>query len=550
MSWLDDVLAQLQGGAAPAAYMPPPSAFPDIPRPATPEEEAAAAQAARDAAGERMVRANRRRVDPFAVPDASAPGVQFAIGGTPQGVPAPLGAPPIGPAGLAMMPNASGALRAGPPDGSIFGGVPDMAQFNPVTVSPSVQAATAMAKPPAPPPAQGPVPGIVPPGSVPGMPAGPGGDTARANPQDEGPAGGVPARPSTDVSAQRRPRVQEAIPPELLAPPKKGFLDSLAEIGQGLSAMGAIATGEGTGPSERLAARRAADQKELATQNMTANWLLARGAPAAEVAAAVRSPEVLKAMITKYGEAKNAQVVNGRLVRERPDGTVELLADYSDDKEKAPTQREVKLPDGSVQQQEWIKGRGWQDVGKPAPTERAHRLSVSDITKMSEEGQKADQVKGFISTFQPDFGGWKSQSVGDIVNTAARNLPESVVGKKAAAAAGWWQDYDRYKNIVRHGLYGASLTANETKAFMQADIHPGMEPAQIQRNLAEQQRLVDNSIRRKGKGLIGSAYPKEAVAQAYGVDPAFFDQPDVPYSAGGRSGSVNVNGVKLDWSLK
>jgi hypothetical protein len=284
-------------------------------------------------------------------------------------------------------------------------------------------------------------------------------------------------------------------------------------------------------------------------QNATANALLQRGAPQAEVAAAIRNPELMKALVQRYFETKPAVNVGGKLVRPRADGSYEVV--FDDGEQKAPTQREVKLPDGSVQQQEWDRKAGtWKDVGKPAPGERDRRLSVTDITKLSEEGAKAQQVANFSTSFQPGYAGWKVNAVGELANTLGRNLPEGVVGEERAAASRWWQDYDRYKNQVRHGLYGASLTKNEQGAFLKADIHPGMDPKQIQANLETQRRLVENSIRRKGKALIGSTYDPKAISSAYGVQPEFFDQPEEAEPVRGRSGTITVGGQKLNWSLK
>lgn len=537
MGWLEDVLAQLQGGAGPAAYGPAASPFPDPVKPMTAEEEAALAAGAREAAGRRMIRANQRRMDPFGVPDIGSAGIQLALGDSPAGtgVPGPLGEPPITPAERAMMPSARGAILAGPPDGSVFGGVPDLGQFAPMSIGlpPSVQAAKAMTAPPPPPPGPTPVPA-----AAGGVEAGGAAPLAAAAPA------------ATDVSAQRRAAPMGMAPMMPAELPQRPFAERLAALGPGLVAMGAILSGEGSGASERMEARRQALEEQAQTRNITARALLARGAPAEEVAAAIRSPDMLKALVGKYFETKPAQNVNGRLVREMPDGTVRTIADFSEP--KAPTQREVKLPDGSVQQQEWDKAAGtWRDVGKPAPGERDRRMSITDVTKLSEEGAKVDQIRRFNTTFQPGYAGWKVNAVGELANTAGRNLPEGVVGKERADASQWWQDYDSYKNQVRHGLYGASLTKNEQGAFLRADIHPGMDPVQIQRNLARQQRLIENSIRRKGNALIGSTYDKGAVSKAFGVDPNFFDQADEPVDEpkARRSGAVDVGGKKVQWSL-
>lgn len=591
MSWLEDMIAQLQGGATPAAYSPAPSAFPDIVAP--PSFMDGVGEIARGAAdrlgekfrsgeaparlatgmlpfgighgldlarniyspgkGENMPARMPAGYVPMGNGDLSRAAIDLAMNQAPPGtgVPGPLGEPPISAAELAMMPNARGAIRAGEPDGTPFGGVPDLSQFAPMSIAmpPSVQAAKTMTGPPGGAPAA--VPHIGAPGSAPGVMAGP-----AAPPEEER---------ATDFSATQR---QAAAPMSIFAPASEGpsrwqrIGDEINRMGPMLMAMGggmagapSLAEGisRGLTAGAPYAAARQKREEDLALQregqNATARWLLAKGAPAEEVAAAIRSPELLKAMIGRYGETKAPQVVGGRLVREQPDGTIKVLADYSKEDEKAPTQREIKLPNGAVQQQEWDKkAQKWNNVGEPAPGERDRRLSVSDVTKLSEEGQKMDQVRGFATGFKPEFAGWKVNTIGDLATLAGRNLPESVVGKSAAEASAWWQEYDRYKNVVRHGLYGASLTKGEQAAFLKADITPGMDPAQVQRNLATQQRLVENSIRRKGKALIGSTYDKDAIAKAFGVEPSFFDQEDTP-AGPRRSGTIKIGGQDIGWSL-
>lgn len=489
MAWLDDLLANLQGGGGvlPGSGMPPmfAPAPPASPFPPTAEQAAAAeAQAAleaREAAAARMGRANRPRVAPFGVPDMDAAGIQLALGQGPAGTGVP------------------GVTGAGAPDGSPFGAP---APFG-LSVPPSLKLAQAATEPP------------------PAAPEAPAGPVPMPRPRPD-------MAPATDLSSQNRQppapaaAAPAAAPMSLAGPPAEpGFMERLQGISPGLIAAGAALQGDNSVAASMLQ-RQEALKLAKEGQNLTATALLQRGAPAQEVAAAVRNPELMKALVTRYFETGKPMVVGGHVVREKAGGGLEVMGDFSTD--KAPKQRELKLPDGSVQQQEYVDGK-WQDVGKPAPGERDRRMSVSDITKLSEEGAKADQVRGFAKSFQPEYAGYKVNAVGDLANQAGRNLPESVVGKKVAEGAAWWQDYDRYKNMVRHGLYGASLTANETKAFQAADITPGMDPKQIERNLATQQRLIDNSIRRKGKALIGSTYDRNAIAQAYGVAPDFFDQP-------------------------
>jgi hypothetical protein len=510
MSWLDDVLASLQQGGAPA--MPNsalgPSPFPEPPKAYTPAEEAELAAGAREAAGQRLIRANQRRPSgPFGVPDMNSAGVQLALEQAPPGT------------GVPVAPGT---------------------EFQPFSIAPpSLKMAKEMAAPPPPATSQGGAPpAMMPPGSVPGMPAGPG-------------APSPPPPAATDVSAARRGAPMGPAP-EMPGAPEKSFGDRLRELAPHMAGLAAGMTGEGWGLAARVQAQQQALGQTQQQANLTARALLARGAPAEEVAAAVRSPELLKAMISKYFETGKPLVVGGHVVREKPGGGLEVLGDFSKDEKKAnPVVKEFTNPDGSVIQKQWNPDKSTWDAipgfEKPGPKDKDRRLSVSDITKLSDEGGRLAQVQGFQSTFKPEFGGWKSNSIGDLVNQAGRNLPESVVGKNAAASAEWWQGYDRFKNTVRHELFGSALTKTESDAFMRADIGPGMTPDQIRKNLATQRRIVEGAMRRKGKGLIGSTYDKGAIAAAYGVDPGFFDQEDAPAPA--RGGSVDIGGKKINWSV-
>lgn len=145
-------------------------------------------------------------------------------------------------------------------------------------------------------------------------------------------------------------------------------------------------------------------------------------------------------------------------------------------------------------------------------------VSISDISKLSEEGGKYSQVAGFGDTFKPEFSGYKSQWFGEMANTAGRNLPEGVVGKDVAAAANWWQGYDRYKNAIRNDLFGSALTATEKAAFEQADVNPGMDPKMIQQNLMRQKQIIEGNIKNKAGAMVEAGYDPGVVGKSYGID--------------------------------
>jgi hypothetical protein len=150
--------------------------------------------------------------------------------------------------------------------------------------------------------------------------------------------------------------------------------------------------------------------------------------------------------------------------------------------------------------------------------DKGKSMSITDITKLSEEGGKFASLKGFQDKFQDKFAGYKMPMVGNAAMAAGRYLPEAVVGKDTTEAATFWQEYDRYKNVVRNELFGAALTAPEQAAFEKGDIGPGMDPAQIRKNLAMQKAIVENGLKRKAAAMISNGYKPEAIGAAYGVD--------------------------------
>lgn len=540
MSWIEDTIAQLQGGGA-GTFSPAASPFPDYKPPPSQADILDAIQR-NELENQKAAGGNQ---PPFGVPDMNSAGVRLAMNNAPAGtgVPGPLGDAPVTDAErqmMAMVGRPPAGMPAGAPDGSVFGGVPDLSKINQTTVPPSLEMAGKISAPPpaaAPPPS--PADTLPPPGQVP-MP----------RPRPDAAPGDGP----TDVSAQSRqpaPGGPAGVPPAAPEQPSPFSRDRIADA---LAGFGAALQGDRGALANKISADREAKVLQAQQQNITAQALLRRGADPQEVAAAVKNPELLKAMIGKYFETKPAQNVGGMLVRERPDGKVDILLDNTkEESKKNPVVKDFTNPDGSVISKQWNPATSTWDLipgfEKPSPKDKDRRLSVSDISKLSEEGGKLSQINTFQSTFKPEFGGWKSNKVGDLVNEAARNLPEGVVGKNAAESAGWWQDYDRYKNMVRHELFGSALTKSESDAFMRADIGPGMTPEQITRNLATQKRVVEAAIRRKGKGLIGSTYDRGAIASAYGVQPEFFDQADdAPTTPSG--GMIDIGGQKIKWSVK
>lgn len=180
-----------------------------------------------------------------------------------------------------------------------------------------------------------------------------------------------------------------------------------------------------------------------------------------------------------------------------------------------------KGPDGGLRH---IAG-GPADPAYIRDKEKPRQFSVTDVTKLTEEGAKYKSLSTFGGTFEDRFAGYGNRTVGNVANALGRNLPEGVVGGDVSAGASWWQNYDRFKNVVRNELFGASLTKGEADAFEKADINPGMTPDQIRKNLKTQTEVAREGLKRKANTLIQSGYDPKAIGSAYGLDVNELDAP-------------------------
>lgn len=282
MAWLEDLLGQLQGGGAPAAFSPAASPFPDVP-PAAPQGQAiwddiekkqredALAADRRNAAG--LARAPI--VSPFGMPDQNSAGIQLAMDQAPAGTGIPGQMPP-----------------GGAPDGSPFGA--PAPQFQPFGIPPSMQLASKMAAPPPPPmQPQAPVTGLnAPMGGAPPVMASDG----AALPPNAVPAIGKGPLPG--------PAPMSPAGPPVAAPAEPSFMSKTGDfskaIAPALLGIGAALQGDGGHLAAKMAADRNTLEQQTQTQNLTARALEKAGAPAADVAAAVKNPEMLKALMGQY----------------------------------------------------------------------------------------------------------------------------------------------------------------------------------------------------------------------------------------------------------
>jgi hypothetical protein len=120
-------------------------------------------------------------------------------------------------------------------------------------------------------------------------------------------------------------------------------------------------------------------------------------------------------------------------------------------------------------------------------------------------GDQSSQVNNSIAGFKDEYASRGFMGFG----AETMNEKDRLLG--GSEASNWWQSYDRYKNVVRNELFGASLTPGEKASFEAADITPGMNPATIRANLATQLRSVQGALARRANAAKAQGYNPEAI---------------------------------------
>jgi len=176
----------------------------------------------------------------------------------------------------------------------------------------------------------------------------------------------------------------------------------------------------------------------------------------------------------------------------------------------------MQKPDGT---QTFIPGSAADPAYIQATNEakaKPREFGYADVEKLTEEGGKFTSINRFADNFKDSYGG-EMPGLGDATNWIRRTAPDGIITQEARQAGTYWQDYDKYKNVVRNDLFGAALTATEQAAFEKADINNTMAPAAIRANLKIQKDILEGAMKRKAGSLIASGYNPQAISQAYGV---------------------------------
>lgn len=140
-------------------------------------------------------------------------------------------------------------------------------------------------------------------------------------------------------------------------------------------------------------------------------------------------------------------------------------------------------------------------------------LSNAAITDLTEKGGAFGTFKGLGSSWNDDYGGYKFATLGDAANWMENRGFTENTGRST-----WWSDYQNQKNIIRNKLFGSALTATEKAEFDKANIHPGMDPVEIRRNLIRQEEAARAAAAKHAGSLAKQGYSREAIESAVGFN--------------------------------
>lgn len=196
----------------------------------------------------------------------------------------------------------------------------------------------------------------------------------------------------------------------------------------------------------------------------------------------------------------------------------------------APVPREA-VPAGMVPD--------WQNPGRTMVAPDSRDLPQHELDLLVNGGSTRQTMEGFIGTFQPEF--TNKPLVGGMQNTLGSILPGT---PEWEAQGRWWRGYNEWVNQFRNSLFGASLTANEQRAFAASTVDQSMKPETVTAYLERQRAVVESAIRRRAGALAARGVRRAELAEAVGMDPeALFALPRDRGQGGSRAAAGDRGGA-------
>jgi hypothetical protein len=144
--------------------------------------------------------------------------------------------------------------------------------------------------------------------------------------------------------------------------------------------------------------------------------------------------------------------------------------------------------------------------GKPLPPN-----VINDLSGKSDAVSTAQRLK---ENFKSDYVGFGF----DVAGEAAIAIRKRSDKPEMIQMAGWWEDYQNYKNEVRNKLFGSALTAPEKAEFEKAMVTPSMSPTKAQENLKRQYEVADQAFNKLSNAYTTAGYSKSTIDSLKPID--------------------------------
>lgn len=143
--------------------------------------------------------------------------------------------------------------------------------------------------------------------------------------------------------------------------------------------------------------------------------------------------------------------------------------------------------------------------GGPADKQNkpSQALRQGDSDHLRKLGDNLVNLQSLGQSFQDNYGG---NLFGGLENTA-QGLASGI---GTPGQRQWWSEMDTLDNLIRNGLFGASLTAGEKEAYARTSVKPNMDPKEIRNNLTRRLEIMQGAANRYTNALkVGGWNPAE-----------------------------------------
>lgn len=134
-------------------------------------------------------------------------------------------------------------------------------------------------------------------------------------------------------------------------------------------------------------------------------------------------------------------------------------------------------------------------------------LREGDAQKLTDDVEIVDALQRSLNGFQDGYSGFGA----GIENTAQGYVNVGTPGQRD-----WWASFRSTDNIIRNKLFGASLTDGEKSAYNETTITPGMNAAEIKKNLQTRLNIAQKAAQRRYNRLNAAGYNPEEVNAVVG----------------------------------